>query len=231
MGGRARGQARVSDFNGNRVPNTTDVVTMVLTDATTSASRLLPLLEVGPGVLQTRYALSRTGAYTLAIRAAGEEVDGSPFAVTGAPTPPPQMVSAAFTDNLNAIRVAFDRATNRGGALAAGSECANFFVAATVELLGTGPTCTWATDSQLVVFLGAEPGMQEADLVMLRTGVIVNQAQDSYAASGVLSVTLPAVVPAPRAILSGPSMVGVCDALTLDASASAGGGGRRLEFR
>jgi len=221
----------LTDVHGNPVANQSDTVSIEILNANMTAILMRPeAIDAGDGLIDSSFTLYEVGSFFLRIKVLSDEIDGSPFAIVMSPVHPPQMVSAQMTSNLNAIMINFDQPTNRGGVQGTAS-CAQFLVNATLELLGHGPVCTWITDMNFTMFLGSESSVLEASLIMLKTDVVFNKQENSHGASGVLSLMMPSVLPSPVAILSAPSMVGLCDELLLDASASSGGGGRQLDFR
>lgn len=221
----------LTDVHGNPVANQSNMMSIEILNANMTAIIQRPqAVDAGNGLIDSSFTLNDVGSYFLRIKVLSDEIDGSPFAIVMSPVHPPQMLSAQMTSSLTAIMITFDQPTNRGG-LQGTASCARFLVNATLDLLGHEPVCTWITDRDFTMFLGSEPSVLEASLIMLKTGVVFNKRENSHGASGVLSLMMPSVLPNPVAILSAPSMVGLCDELLLDASASSGGGGRQLDFR
>ncbi|GAQ88514.1 filamin [Klebsormidium nitens] len=158
------------------------------------------------------------------------------FAVAVAPAAAPQLVAAKMANSLGAILVSFDQDTNLGST--AGSSLANcqtLLDPALLPKLGSVPACGFRDRKTLVLTLGSgatvlPTGSSNPDSVTLLLNIIGNAAQSSYNASGSLPISGPDSGPVPVSVLAAPTSVGVCDPVTLDASASSGSGGRGLQF-
>ena len=81
------------------------------------------------------------------------------------------------------------------------------------------------------VALGRNASAAPGTPLAVRPGVLRTKSRASRFANSSAALRLPARVPPPEAVVSAPTRVGGCDALTLDGSPSLGGGGRPLAFR
>ena len=192
------------------------------------------------------YTPNRPGEYNVSVAvldfASGTSpgVGASPFAVTFSPNPSPSMVAAVMSDELSAINVYFDLATDQGGVV--GSEpCSAVLSAATVATLGSGATCLFETNatelwSHLRVTLGngativPETTNAPGNVVEIAENAVLNQDRTSYFASGSVQLTVLATALQPVAVLDGPTTAGICNAIRLSAANSGGGGSRALRY-
>ena len=200
-------------------------------------------------VVNASYSISDVGTYWLAPRVNGALAHDAPFRLEIVRRPAPVAASAAVADDLTRVEVKFDVETDRARAarLAGGGgdrdvSCATYFDDATVAALGgsaeraaelgvSPPACAWSDDKTLAVYFGSGASAVPGDTLALAPNVIQNRAENSFYASGSVSITAPASPALPSAALSAPAALGPCDGATLDASASAGGGGRPLKYR
>ena len=103
---------------------------------------------------------------------------------------------------------------------------------APADFLGAGGSCSWQEQHVLKITFGSNPTLVPGDTLYLREAK-VQSAHDlaSLFASNQSSVVLAPNKPTvPLVVLSAPDQVGVCDDLTLDASATLGSGGRPMTY-
>ena len=150
---------------------------------------------------------------------------------------PPTVAIAAFSDILNSFTVRFNTSTNRAG-LSGNFECAsnilNLTASQATELLGSNSYCTFLADDVLKVTFGAQPTLIPGDRLMIRDRVLQSSSSSAslYTMSESFVVAQPTLPTVPRAVLSASSrLVGLCNDLSLDGSASTGSGGRDLSYR
>ena len=198
--------------------------------------------ETTPGLLEVTYSLSSIGEHNVDVLIGTARMPGSPFKVVISPRPPPSLTYAIFDSSLASVTVGFDEATDRGGAdflaaRAAGEGgCGVLLAANLLSKLGEGPACEWVTDDTLRVFFGRGVSLlptvlsPDGDTIQLSSNAVYNKLGNSYAVSDSVDIYPPDEdeVDPPEAVLSAPSIIGVCADLLLDASASSGGAGREL---
>ena len=149
---------------------------------------------------------------------------------------PPTVATAAFSDLLSSFTVHFNTSTNRAG-LSGNFDCAlnilNLTVSQATELLGSNSYCTFVSDDTLKVTFGAFPTLLPGAHLMIRDQVLKNSLSSAslFTMSASFVVAQPALPTVPRAVLSASSsLVGLCDDLSLDGSATTGSGGRDLSY-
>ena len=193
------------------------------------------------------YELSDVGTYWLAPRVFGTLVHGAPFRLELTRRPAPVAASAAVADDLTRVEVVFDVDTDRARAarVAEGlggdsrdTSCATYFDGATVDALGGSAesaavpsACAWSDDRTLAVYFGSRASAAPGDALVFKPDAIRNKAENSFNVSGSVVITAPSSPVMPRAALSAATALGPCDGVTLDASASTGGGGRPLAYQ
>ena len=206
--------------------------------------------------VRVSYTLESVGVYWLVPRVGGTAAHGAPFRLTIARRPAPVPSSATIANDLTHVSVVFDVSTNRGfdktfaesfaGTAAelkrAKTSCVPFFDPASIASLGGNASfalanggspcvCAWRDDKTLVVYFGSKAVVVAGDsLVLLPTGSIQNLQENSFTSAGSVLVANPANPQNPLASISAANVLGPCDGVTLDASASLGGGGRPLRY-
>ena len=248
----------MSDAYGNAVFNVAPNVTFWLGDVSVTfpistvaaSSSGLPATRIRftPTVCTSPYSPLFQGdpvcqPSSLVVRVAinGVDVRGSPIDLSVQPADAPQLLSATMSDSLVQITAVFDGPTNRGGLGMQNYNCSLVLVSDFVSKLGLGPKCSFSPDAtRLVVVLGSAPsvlpeGTLSPDSLMLAPNAVLTAGGNSYAALGGAPVQPPPAAFAagagslnPVPVLAAPSSVGVCEPLTLDASASGNSGGRPL---
>lgn len=202
--------------------------------------------ETAPGLLAVAYLLPSIGEHDVEVLLGAVRIPGSPFRVVVSPRPPPLITSATFDATLASMTVLFSEPTDRGGArfvaAAAGTSgegtCDALLPAALLVKLGEAPTCQWGSDTRLRLYFGRGatllPTERSAagDVFQLAANRVHNRAGNSYAVVARAGIGLPPAdaLAAPTATLAGPTTLGVCAQLPLDATASAGGSGRPLRL-
>ena len=109
-------------------------------------------------------------------------------------------------------------------------------VACSKFLRDTGPlggNCSlfWYSARELWIRLGSQATILPGEDLSFLTSVIRNAKRTSSFTAGSVRVRLPDTKPSTTAIIEGPSQIGTCDVLTLDARSSTGSAGRDLRFR
>ena len=79
--------------------------------------------------------------------------------------------------------------------------------------------------------MGSRASAAPGDALVFKPDAIRNKAENSFNVSGSVVITAPSSPVMPRAALSAATALGPCDGVTLDASASTGGGGRPLAYQ
>ena len=134
----------------------------------------------------------------------------------------PRVFDAQFAESLVSISILFDVPTN----IPTGS-CDQMFSPNTLLSLGSDPFCAWSSTMMLMVYLGQDAIVQPGDsLTMLGEFLKSADLHSDFAPSTNFSVRAPDDAPAVKAVLVGPTIIGMCDDLTMDTSMSLGGAGR-----
>jgi hypothetical protein len=189
------------------------------------------------------YTLPMHGQFFLNVKFGGVHLDGSPFNVKSMPAPSPRIISSMFTDTVSGITIEFDVPTNQAYMYLPGS-CSQVFIAESIALLAANPAdtkCSWSSPSTLNVFLGFGATLVAGQRVSFNTGAVTIQKSEfplgsgrffisSHPVSVSIAIDRPKNPPAPIPIVKAPSLVSACDNVVLDASSSAGSGGRPLQF-
>ncbi|XP_032231194.2 uncharacterized protein LOC5506859 isoform X1 [Nematostella vectensis] len=139
----------------------------------------------------------------------------------------PMPVSAAFTNNLQAILVTMSKPS----VSSSGEACTPLFT--DTSSFGTQAKCVFRTPLKMFILLRGSPSLTPGNVIQFNASTLTVLREDVTVASTAitnLTVSGPAKTPPLSAILSGPNKVGVCGKIKLDASRSFGGGGRRLTF-
>ena len=217
-------------------------VTIVPRDVSGNLNLVLPTVTFAPaGDYKLTATLTTTGV-TLALTPSvfgtvtlTADFEGSAITSTFSvnPSAPPVLQTVKMA-SLTAITATFDIATNMGN-MGASGDCALVLASATVAKLGTGAYCSFSSTKTLAVTLGSEAsilpvGSTAPDVLVLKENAVANAAGNSYNATGSQLVQAPDVVVTPLVAAKAPSTVGICEDLTIDASASSGSGGRNLVF-
>ena len=141
----------------------------------------------------------------------------------------PVLVSAVLSNSLLQIEVKFD--TNVSPSGSSDFICGSVFSGSTVGKFGEGASCSWVKSNAISVRLGQGATMVTGDSIsLLPTNGIRRCPTSSNTAQGSVVLQAPVQAVTPVAVLSGPSTIGVCDNLVLDASLSSGLGGRPGSF-
>ncbi|KAH8065691.1 hypothetical protein JL722_68 [Aureococcus anophagefferens] len=149
----------------------------------------------------------------------------------------PQVASAKFGDSGAVVVVELDAASDRGDYGGASFPCAD-----AVEVFGwdystrrlDDTTCVFLSDSQFEMVLPSTSAVVPGDAVALLVDAVGPKAGDACGSnyqSTRATVAAPDDPPEVRlALPASPVTAAACDGLTLDASATSGGGGRGLAF-
>ena len=154
----------------------------------------------------------------------------------------PIALNATLSRNLGSIAVKFDTPTDAGYATFVGmhgphlgwQRCNSTLDQSVMDKIGQGPNCNFADAQTMVIQLGYNATVMPADsgvgdnITLL--GNIYNQADTSAAVLGWVPLGITSFTPPPVAQLVGPTITGVCDNITLDASGSSGAAGRALQY-
>eukprot|EP01050_Picozoa_sp_SAG11_P002767 SAG11_NODE_143_length_14870_cov_6.472412_11_plen_520_part_01 len=157
------------------------------------------------------------------------------------PVAPPLAVSAQFMPWGSTIEIRFDQATNRArmndgdcAQVLSGVKRSNSDDSIGLEALGSNPRCTWPNDRVLRIDMGTYvrnvvmvvPG----DALQFLIGSVLTRSENSRWTPGGITLSKPRLPWVPTAALNAPSVVGACDAVALDATASKVSGGRDLVY-
>ena len=147
--------------------------------------------------------------------------------------PPPELSSAAFSNDGLSLVVGFSSATDLGASASAPFFYRGVFPCSSVlQFRGVSlASCIWTTNAQIVASLigsagdAAFPTLEIADTVIMRNRTIRAVCRSGicpFANSTRAIVAAPAAAIVPLAALSAPSFVGGCDDLVMDPTASIG---------
>jgi hypothetical protein len=151
-----------------------------------------------------------------------------------APVSPPLLLAGAFTSLAQGITLTFDSASDRGVAseltTAGGCEALLSFTGISFA------SCSWMSDSELLITLGGGSSILPGDSITLHADKLkalcnlVTTGCGNWGFNQEQSVTVaaPANALSPAVVLTGPSTVGICDNVTLNSAASSGSGGREF---
>ena len=148
---------------------------------------------------------------------------------------PPRVVSSSFTDLLNGFDVVFDVDTDRGG-LSGLFSCGAVLGLAAADsnrLLGSGSVCSWASSKMLRVTFGNLPLLVPGDAISLRDLAVKSSLSSAslFSTDESFEIGQPRVQIVAQPVLAlSSTMVGRCDDLVMDSSASTGSGGRLLTY-
>lgn len=203
-------------------------------------------------LLLTSRSPPAVGAMALAQRMAPSEVTWSENFLLSARVPPPGVTRAFMDGSGRRLTVEFDAPTNRAGATDGLQPCSHAL--SNSGALGSQPQCRWQAADRLIIVLSSDASLTPGTDLAFKKGEIrarpawqaapaspaerlraaaaaVGKLIFDSLASTAVAVDWSAVQLRPHAVLIGlPAHIGPCTPLTLDASRSTGGGGRRLRF-
>ncbi|KAK3238988.1 hypothetical protein CYMTET_51056, partial [Cymbomonas tetramitiformis] len=197
----------------------------------------------GTVVYNMTLVMSQPGEYDLSVMLEGSEVTGTVVVVAVLPAAAPVVMECMLDDTLGRVWISFDQATDEGQ-LQSPFDCSSVLQAGSVTLLGADAYCAWeyrsAADeySSLAVYMGfganltVETAYTSASRLFFVDGIVRNALRNSYGVSGTGGHVVQ-VPPSPTPVVASlvaPSVIGVCDGFTLDASGSVGDGGRALKY-
>jgi hypothetical protein len=187
------------------------------------------VFDEGNGKYLGFYTITTPGRYLLEIKCRTTHLSGSPFSVDVAVPFPPIPTVGKFLESGSYLSILFDVATDFGN-VKTEAACDNLLVDPRLSL-GKGCTLFWYNPRELYVRLGAEATILPGEEVKLAKDKIRNKKSTSSFSAGSVRMNRPDVAAKPTAIIEGPSQIGACDLLTLDARSSTGSAGRNLRFR
>eukprot|EP01047_Picozoa_sp_COSAG01_P006203 COSAG01_NODE_223_length_21401_cov_17.490423_6_plen_4426_part_00 len=203
------------------------------------------------GAVQVHFKVNPVVDHSIRVQFEGSDIQGSPQTVRTLPLDPPQLKSIKFYDEMIRLRVKFDRPTNRGY-MKKNAPCSEIFDEASTTLLDghkEKSVCNWLDASELTVTLGYQPNVTLGSVLTLRSAFpeddtqnsasvcsrkepgILTELANSYRAIGSAEVEISDDPPLVKATVKGPLVIGVCDAVTIDGSLSAGAGLRKLDYK
>ncbi|GBG67786.1 hypothetical protein CBR_g911 [Chara braunii] len=140
--------------------------------------------------------------------------------------------SVRFSDDGHEIYVEYKEATDRAGMpVGIPRGCRPLLRRRTVDVLGDNATCEWLDSSTYVISLGPFP-IIEPEWYLLSTGKRVAFEHSREIVPSSHHMIGPPMTPLrPEAQVFGPTRVGPCDGLTLEALGSAGHAGRLMQFK
>jgi hypothetical protein len=142
---------------------------------------------------------------------------------------PPTIQSCRLSTTAVNIELQFNVPTNNGRAPHS-SDCADIFDSTSIDQFGAGATCSWLDKTSIFVTLGVAATVNVGGTVYIRSYTVLNEDENSRAVDDTEVLMAPAVALPPTVILAAPKIIGQCDELYLDASASFGSGGRTMEY-
>jgi hypothetical protein len=163
--------------------------------------------------------------------------------ISAAAEPPtPKLASATMSNDGTSALIQFSAATNLGGSKIglskfSCSQLLRFNYSGGTSVSSTGVSCQWGQDlSSLTVYLGAAVSLSPGDYITLlpkklkaycSASVVSTCDSWSYVDSTATPLLSPSNPTTPLVQMSVPSMLGACDSMTIDLSASTGSGGRQ----
>ena len=154
----------------------------------------------------------------------------------------PIALGAKMSKNLGSISVYFDTPTDAGYAAFSSltgfnlgwQRCNSTLDPSIMEKIGLNPNCAFEDANTMTIQLGFNATINSMDsgtedIISISTG-IYNQLDTSVSVNGWIPIGITDFSPPPVAKLVGPSITGVCDNLTLDASGSTGSAGRPMTY-
>jgi hypothetical protein len=151
------------------------------------------------------------------------------------PVLPPSAVSASFTSLAQGIEIVFDSESDRGEA--GGMSLASTDCQGLVSFPGSSPAdaCSWVSKSKLMLIFGGGSSVLPGDSITIHEGklraecTVTSDCLDwEYNQAQSLTISAPADALTPTVLLTGPSIVGVCDNVTINSGSSTGSGGREF---
>ena len=165
------------------------------------------------------------GDHTVSAEIPGASVFATTVAVTKGRAP--AIVTAKFTPDGTAVRIAFDAIVSSGQG---GLDCALILRSAAMVTLGTEPVCNWFDSQILTVVFGNGATLIPGDVLEILPGVITRIDVDSATAQGAVVVKHPDVGDLPSFCVDAQINLGFCEGLELVPGCLDGGGGRPLVF-
>ena len=151
-----------------------------------------------------------------------------------APTPPPAVVSAEFSNDGSSMALTFDNPTDEGATVLSTSY-STFACSEILDFPGASEAaCLWESNTALLVQLSADANelIQVGDDVVLLANTIKAQClsgtctSNLYSSRTTLVLAMPSNPAQPTASLSASRRIGSCDDIELDPTGSDGAGGR-----
>jgi hypothetical protein len=195
---------------------------------------LLPSLIIPANTLVP----SKTYTFLLVLTDQAGGSNTQTFTINVDAVPTPQIESAQFEDTMTGLLVGFTSATStpgRGSIIGSASanifSCAEIWDERTVVFFGEDSTCSWISVKTLRVSLGLEYAVAAGSTLTSLQGVVYSR--DGYSSAlGSMGVTVlaPAEPPVPIHVVQGAphTVIGSCDGISLDFSASTGGAGKAM---
>ncbi|KNC78680.1 hypothetical protein SARC_08897 [Sphaeroforma arctica JP610] len=140
----------------------------------------------------------------------------------------PVLTSANVTANFDGVLVVFDTPITIGSNI---STCNDLINDAYVVKLGVGNSCEQKGPNSFLAKFGAAATVNEddkKDVLTLKEGSVFASVEPSMSSNGSLPTSI-TVKPTVRVVVSGPSIIGPCDDITLSGLGSLGNGGRRFK--
>eukprot|EP00960_Hanusia_phi_P058918 764017-Hanusia_phi.AAC.1 len=128
----------------------------------------------------------------------------------------PLLLSAKFESAGNSISLLFDQATDKAGMDPSSTSCA--YVLTSLNGLGTSPTCSWITNSNLQILLDQGASIVPGDLVQVKHVRTLNRISQPSASS--VTVGIPDNPISPFVQLYGPEKIDSCSQLVISTSTS-----------
>ena len=212
--------------------------------ATDAASAIDKLTGFEPFLIRSTTGLTpKTASFTVPSKrvfVAGALPAYSAAVTPISPTPPaPVPQTPRFTPSMTQVQFTFDVATQQPLATTSPSydNCVLLFDVTTLSPFGSGPVCTWTSPTVFMLTLGVSFQARKSTSVKLkgnvvRRGAAVEAGETAYWTAEqtltIASTYTGAVTPAP--VLTGPSVIGPCDALTLSSAGSSNAGGLAFQY-
>eukprot|EP00961_Rhodomonas_salina_P215844 2915440-Rhodomonas_salina.1 len=133
---------------------------------------------------------------------------------------PPALVRAGMDSSGTTITAVFDQITNRANMSNDVRECGYLFNTG-LSLLGDVSSCSWNSDTELFITLGANPTVLPGDIISIASTAGLRSANEvSRVSISSIAVAAPRVLIPPSLQLSGPTRVDPCSDLSIRATVS-----------
>jgi hypothetical protein len=144
-------------------------------------------------------------------------------------TPPPKLKTTYFREVGGGAELIFDRFTNYAG-LTGKFACSRLLTGPAIDGIGTGGYCNWQSATKLAITLSGDATVLPGEFFYLRNRMLQSSAPNTtlYVTNATGRLLAPPTAVSPAVTLTAPSVIGMCDQLTVDARLTTGSGGRNM---